>query len=861
MTIEELYRLAYKTKASPDGFAPYPYQLRLAQRESWPQVLSVPTGVGKTAAAVLSWLYRRRFADESTRQATPRRLVYCLPMRTLVEQTAEAARTWLTQLKCPDPEESGVGVHLLMGGTDDGKWYEHPERDAILIGTQDMLLSRALNRGYGMSRYAWPVQYALLNNDCLWVLDETQLMGVGLTTSAQMQGFRRSLETFGDCRTLWMSATLDDESLVTIDHPKSDDDDWTTEKLEADDEQQISHLLTAAKPCEQAELTLGPDSKKAKDYAQPLAEIVAEAHCEGTLTLVVMNRVLRAQELFTALTKSLDGDASADVTLIHSRFRPADRQQAQSAALDEETIPPAGRIIVATQAIEAGVDLSATTMLTELAPWSSLVQRFGRCNRRGTCGEKGTAAARVLWIDIETDNARQAVEWSLPYKPDDLDRAREAISALDDVGPQTLATVSVEEPRPIVHVIRRKDLLDLFDTTPDLSGNDLDVSRYIRDSQDTDVQVYWRDWDIKEKHPPKPQRSGDAVNFAAPQREELCSVPVKQFREFLNKKLSKSEKTKHAAWIWDTLESAWQRCSSNDVHPGQTILLHTIAGGYTRELGWTGSVKDQPVEPIPLPSDEAELPESMPYEQTEGKPLSVQQHLADVGNAAADLQASLKGHGDIPWEAIVRAAWWHDVGKAHPAFQGAMRAANDTLSDDELWAKSGAAGYLEYQIPNSEDSEHPQRRPGYRHELASALAWLQQHDDEPDADFIAYLIAAHHGKVRLSIRSMPNEEGPPATSGTDSLFARGIWQGDEVPAIEIGNGDVSKSQALDLRLMQLGEYTAADGQPRPSWLSRMLALRDAKQRDGQRFGPFKLAYLETLVRVADWRGSKAGGDA
>ena len=41
-----------------------------------------------------------------------------------------------------------------------------PKRPAILIGTQDMLLSRALNRGYGMSRYRWPMHFGLLNNDC-----------------------------------------------------------------------------------------------------------------------------------------------------------------------------------------------------------------------------------------------------------------------------------------------------------------------------------------------------------------------------------------------------------------------------------------------------------------------------------------------------------------------------------------------------------------------------------------------------------------------------------------------------------------------------------------------------------------------
>ena len=56
-----------------------------------------------------------------------------------------------------------VGLHVLMGGEDAGEWIIHPERNAVIVGTQDMLLSRALNRGYGMSRDRWPMHFGLLN--------------------------------------------------------------------------------------------------------------------------------------------------------------------------------------------------------------------------------------------------------------------------------------------------------------------------------------------------------------------------------------------------------------------------------------------------------------------------------------------------------------------------------------------------------------------------------------------------------------------------------------------------------------------------------------------------------------------------
>jgi hypothetical protein len=83
-SFDELFCEATEIK---DG--PYPYQRRWATEGELPSLVSVPTGMGKTAGAILSWLWRRRYADETIRNATPRRLVYCLPMRVLVEQTRD----------------------------------------------------------------------------------------------------------------------------------------------------------------------------------------------------------------------------------------------------------------------------------------------------------------------------------------------------------------------------------------------------------------------------------------------------------------------------------------------------------------------------------------------------------------------------------------------------------------------------------------------------------------------------------------------------------------------------------------------------------------------------------------------------
>src|SRR5258707_12095780 len=110
-------------------------------------------------------------------------------MRVRVEQSEREAKNWLGNLKL------GIRVDVLMGGVETEKWYLHPERPAVLIGTQDMLLSRALNRGYAASRFHWPIDFGLLNNDCLLVFDEPQLMGSGVSTSAQLAGLRAALRT------------------------------------------------------------------------------------------------------------------------------------------------------------------------------------------------------------------------------------------------------------------------------------------------------------------------------------------------------------------------------------------------------------------------------------------------------------------------------------------------------------------------------------------------------------------------------------------------------------------------------------------------------------------------------------------
>ncbi|NKC17091.1 MAG: DEAD/DEAH box helicase [Gammaproteobacteria bacterium] len=922
--------------ATATGSCPHEYQARLAcgERHSrgyddWlsdssaceSTLIEIPTGFGKTSAVVLAWLWNRVL---KLRDDWPRRLVYCLPMRSLVEQTFRNTRQWLESLELSDE----VGLHALMGGEDAGEWDSHPERNAVIVGTQDMLLSRGLNRGYGMSRYRWPMHFGLLNNDCLWVMDEVQLMGSGLWTSAQLDWMRTDrFRSLKPCFTWWMSATMRPTFLDTPDRRKAELP--APRRVLLGECDQTHEILQAHRPCglwkpsasTRTTRKKKPTGEKLSTFAQTLAEAVIDEHREASLCLVVCNTVSVAQQVYAALSNACTG--TSDVVLLTSRFRAKDRAVHQDKLLAFEAsrkrtvtdgiVSIAGLICVSTQVVEAGVDISARRLWSEIAPWPSTVQRLGRLNRDGRLNEDAHA-----WFWEGPEKPKQSARFIGPYEAgavklgrklinelskecesDETVSARDALarlSARDEIkGLIEKALTPAQEPCP-----RAIDVHGLFSTEADVFGGFTDVSPFVRNQdKNADVIVFWRKWRSGAE-----LRRSEGLTGPAFTRDEGCAVAIGRLRGFLEQKSAK----KRNAWIWDDRREAWEQVrAAEDIRPGMLVMLRRDDGGYSRELGWTGSGSDK-LDDAPPPGEPHERFEDDRYSES-GFWVTLRDHLKDTEREAARIVQAMNLDSDIG-SAVVHASSEHDIGKALPQWQNALpkrppqeggawakapyqlaviadastaaRETEATLRKRDLrYCRAGSVQQEDGRIkfmwhtdasvssaaleciratPSVKRAWNVPFRPGLRHEAATALALWHRYYRGGSNEFTAlsiYLCAAHHGKVRTVLTSRtPTGEDVCGVSKTTASLPWNEMPLDFSCAVDGASGDFSEDGS---------EFIFAA----PGWTGLVADLLGAWEPDAipgvsgavpegepRNLGPFALAYLETLVRCADEQASK-----
>jgi CRISPR-associated endonuclease/helicase Cas3 len=901
-------------KRATAGFTPYEWQTLIAT-EGLPDVLAVPTGLGKTEV-VLAWAWRLLVDG----QPEPRHLVYCLPMRSLVTQTVKRLKDYFDRLKqtCPFFD---VKVYQLMGGAIDDEWASQPDKPWVLVGTQDQLLSRALNRGYAMRRFDWPVHFGLLNNDCRWLIDEVQLMGPGLWTTAQLDWMRQKrFLPLKPCLTTWMSATVgtafletEDRKCAGINGPSQKQVTFEN-KLNAalNNDNRLNWWKQAKRPLEwwtpgASKPQTGSSKKRSPAKSvkpatitpEDIATFVKSHHVARTLTLVICNTVELAQDVFRKL------DVEHKV-LLTSRFRGEDRTQHEQRLIEFDADRKTGKltndpglICVSTQVIEAGIDISAHRLFTELAPWPSMLQRLGRLNRKGD--DKG--ARGWVWETPEKGGNNERIG---PYEAADIELAKELVDAFIPFSQQkpfseAINDLNQKKGKQVTEALQPKesplpralDVHGLFSTEPDVHGGFTDISAFVRGMErDPDVTVFWRDWSGED--PP----SGGDLDGPLLEPKEGCPVSFIRVQEFL--KTSQGQ-----AWLWNDETGCWEPISPESIRPGMLVMLKRDVGGYDKNLGWTGNKSDMLAE-VPRAGRSATLGDDTRTEAGYWSKLT--DHLEDAKREAEELCNAICLQGDLR-KAVVEAAALHDLGKAHPQWQNrlptragipgkllakcprvvAADVAGDASAVRSEFAKLRPKAYalpdeqcrrgreevlrLRWAIDDKlrEDElkslrsvpgvrwvGHLPFRPGLRHEVASALAmWWKYRKSKPKPypALAVYLAAAHHGKVRTVMRSItdngddvfgvPSTSGPLTVNGNSWTLdfsvakdgAEGRWEGDEFVLTGYGwTGLVA-----DL----LGPW-------RPEEKSDVGAVPEGEPRH---LGPFALAYLEALVRIADWRAS------
>ena len=286
----------------------------------------------------------------------------------------------------------------------------------------------------------------------------------------------------------------------------------------------------------------------------------------------MLNTVEAARKVYAAMPAG-----AATRTLIHSRFRGHERQ----ALTQKITGPPgeAGHIVIATQVVEAGLDLNAALLVTEAAPWPCIVQRAGRCNRTGRID-----GAQLCWIPPAKHQ---------PYEERDVAASVAELEALEgeSVTSEDLLGHDVAVTEPAVAVLRRLDLVGLFDTAPDLSGADVDVAPYVRDADQLDAQLIWASWN-PELVDGRPAADGrPPADAKAPPGEWRCRAPLGEVAA-LAKRVP--------VWRIDQVRGCWTRVTPQGrARPGEVLLVAAADGGYDPAIGFDpasrGPVTGSPV--------------------------------------------------------------------------------------------------------------------------------------------------------------------------------------------------------------------------------------------------------------------------
>ena len=574
---------------------PFPWQRRLTaevlDQGAWPKVIDLPTGTGKTAV-----LDTAVFAMAARPEIFPRRIVFVIDRRIVVDQVYERARRirerletgktrTLCQVRDRLRELSGgesLGVVALRGGIPiDNEWTHRPDQPWVMVSTVDQFGSRLLFRGYGVSPAMRPIHAGLAGNDCLVILDEVHLSVPFAETLSSVADLKSGQLPRRFC-VVEMSATPSDVKARRFKLNEVEDLDGCEE---------LRRRVQAPKRAELVSVR-NPDVLPA--HVVKIIKSMQKLGPEENIRSVgvVVNRVRTARETHRALEK-----AGYSAHLITGRMRPLDRIEtleriAPAVNPDAENISEELTVVVATQAIEVGADFSFDALITECAAVDSMRQRFGRLDRRGDYFRRTSVPARA-WI--VGPNSSVASKKPDPIYGDSVKATWEELKRLEQKGPIDVGPLSLSgfpekanAPRSSAPLLLKTHMDAWTQTRPEpitqpslewfLHGMDQD--------RPADVSVLWR-WD----------RSSDALRLVPPRSAEFLQIPVGAVKSWLAGRVevdvadvpqagtdedetSLADDENAANWArWAGFEKGSERIAIDEIRPGDIIVADPGLGG------------------------------------------------------------------------------------------------------------------------------------------------------------------------------------------------------------------------------------------------------------------------------------------
>jgi CRISPR-associated endonuclease/helicase Cas3 len=791
------------------GTPPFPWQeelyLRFFSQGKFPSSCNLPTGLGKTSVVAI-WLIALAHYPEKS----PRRLVYAVNRRTVVDQTTNEVARLRGKLEaaclfeplsrlCALPLREGdvpLAISTLRGQfADNREWSADPARPAVVVGTVDMIGSRLLFSGYGVGFKAKPLHAAFLGQEVLLVHDEAHLEPAFQTLLEAISEEQNRCNEFRKFHLMALTATSRDgdrreafELTEAEKKPPQDIVEPPTEPLHV-----VWQRLKAKKglkfhSAKRREIAtqIAALALKHKDSGKAILVFARTIEDVGTVKLALTDKKEQVQVL-TGTLRGLERDRVVKNDPVFARFL-------RKSSAEEKAV-----YLICTSAGEVGIDISADHMLCDLTPLDSMMQRLGRVNRRGEVSAEVDLVHETDPDPKEKDNLFEKARWKTLEILDKLPACKWTDDGRVDASPLALRDleVSAAERRaaftPEPRILPASDMLfDSWALTTirgRLPGRP-PVEPYlhgIAEWEPRETYVGWRDEvdiitenlrdqynpeDLLEEYPLKPH-------------ELLRDRSDRVFKEL--KKIAE-QRPDAPVWLLDEDGKAESTTLSTLRNKGQiencTVLLPPSAGGLEKgflngdspaandvadewqdDKGNNRRARVWDEEPVPAGmrlirtidirpySEEAEESEESATARRYWRWCELARAGDSDGSKAAARAVEWRVHTDdvvrnatriierLPLSDALRnvialAAKFHDLGKRRPLFQRIV----GNMKTDILLAKSGRNG----RVPHLPET--------YRHEFGSLLdvegeAEFQKLSDEMK-DLVLHLIAAHHGRAR-----------------------------------------------------------------------------------------------------------------